>query len=400
MLADPGGEAAEGSFAALHGLFWTVVDLAEAQPLLLAVDDLQWSDRASLRFLAYLARRIEELPVLLLATVRTGEPDVDEDLLAAVRQPPARVLEPGPLSADAVDELLVERLGPADAAFVDAAYTATGGNPLLVRELAAALEAEGERPVAARAEAVRSVGPRAVSRTVGARLARLDPDAVATARAVAVLGDGVTVADAARFAGLDPERVAAATGPLARAQVLRPEPPLAFVHPLVADAVLQTLPPGERELQHAQGRRRPARRRRRPEVVAGHLLRAPRSGRPVGGRGAAPGRRPSRSSAARRTAPPPAAPRARGAAARGAAARGRSCRARAWPRRCPAAMDAVAAPAGGADAAHRARTSARWPPPRSGAPCCSPGTPRAAARSRCAVAARARRRRTPTCATS
>jgi hypothetical protein len=78
---DGGGrEAAEGSFAVLHGLFWAVIDLAEEQPLLLAVDDLQW---------------VEELPVMLLATIRSGEPDVDEDLLSAVRQPPARVLEPG-----------------------------------------------------------------------------------------------------------------------------------------------------------------------------------------------------------------------------------------------------------------------------------------------------------------
>ena len=41
--------------------------------------------------LAYLARRIEDLPMLVLATIRTGEPDVDEDLLGAMRQPPARV---------------------------------------------------------------------------------------------------------------------------------------------------------------------------------------------------------------------------------------------------------------------------------------------------------------------
>ena len=62
------------------------------------------------------------------------------------------MLRPGPLSSGGVDALLTERLGPADPAFVEAVHTATGGNPLLVRELAAALEAEGEPPVATRAK--------------------------------------------------------------------------------------------------------------------------------------------------------------------------------------------------------------------------------------------------------
>ena len=50
----------------MHGLFWVVLDLAAERPLLLAVDDLQWTDRPSLRFLAYLARRVESVAVALL----------------------------------------------------------------------------------------------------------------------------------------------------------------------------------------------------------------------------------------------------------------------------------------------------------------------------------------------
>src|SRR3954453_13246250 len=42
------------SFAALHGLYWLVVNISGEQPLLLAVDDVQWCDRPSLRLLAYL----------------------------------------------------------------------------------------------------------------------------------------------------------------------------------------------------------------------------------------------------------------------------------------------------------------------------------------------------------
>ena len=40
---------------------------------MLAIDDLHWADRASLRFLAYLVRRLEGLPLLVAATLRLAE---------------------------------------------------------------------------------------------------------------------------------------------------------------------------------------------------------------------------------------------------------------------------------------------------------------------------------------
>ena len=54
--AAPGGNV---SFSVLHGLYWMTLNLAGDEPMLLVVDDLQWCDRASLRFLAYLAHRLE-----------------------------------------------------------------------------------------------------------------------------------------------------------------------------------------------------------------------------------------------------------------------------------------------------------------------------------------------------
>ena len=48
----------------MHGLYWLTVSLApQRAPLLLAVDDLHWADQPSLRFAAYLARRLDDLPV-------------------------------------------------------------------------------------------------------------------------------------------------------------------------------------------------------------------------------------------------------------------------------------------------------------------------------------------------
>jgi DNA-binding CsgD family transcriptional regulator len=69
--------------------------------------------------------------------------------------------------------------------------------------------------------------------------------------------------------------VAVATGALARAEILRPEPPVGFVHPLVRDAVYHELPVGERELQHSRAARLLAETGAPAEQVAAHLLAVP-----------------------------------------------------------------------------------------------------------------------------
>ncbi len=65
--------AREWTFAGLHGLYWLTVNLSAEAPLLLAIDDLHWCDRASLRFLAYLTRRLDGIPILAVGTLRPSE---------------------------------------------------------------------------------------------------------------------------------------------------------------------------------------------------------------------------------------------------------------------------------------------------------------------------------------
>ena len=115
--------------------------------MLLAIDDLQWSDRPSLRFVAYLVRRLEGSPVLVAATLRSTEPGTDPALIAEIAADPlCEAVRPGPLGDDAVTELVTERLGEPDPRFAAACREATGGNPLLLRHLLAALEQDGVAP--------------------------------------------------------------------------------------------------------------------------------------------------------------------------------------------------------------------------------------------------------------
>jgi predicted ATPase len=184
-----------------------------------------------------------------------------------------------PLSERAVGKLVRYRLGAyAERRFCTACRKATGGNPLLLQELLKTMQAEGIPPDAAHVDAIAEVGPRAVSRTVLLRLARLSADAVAVARAVAVLGDGAGLPATAALGELDEDRVSDATRALVAAEILRPEPPLRFVHALVRDAVYHELSPSERELQHERAAKELSALAAAPELVASHLLAVPARG--------------------------------------------------------------------------------------------------------------------------
>jgi DNA-binding CsgD family transcriptional regulator len=268
------------SFGILHGLFWLTVNIAAEGPLCLSIDDLHWCDPASLRFVAYLERRLEGLGVWVATAARMDEPGVGSRLVWEIAQDrAAESIRPVALSEAAVGEMVRDRLGSdAERPFCTACHRATGGNPLLLGQLLTTMQAEGIRPDAQHVDAIGQIGPRAVSRTVLLRLARLPADAIAVARAVAVLGDGAALPATAAVAQVDEGRAADATHALVAAEILRPESPLGFVHPLVRDAVYHELPPSERQLHHERAAKELSALGAAPELVASHLLAVPSRG--------------------------------------------------------------------------------------------------------------------------
>jgi DNA-binding CsgD family transcriptional regulator len=245
------GARSDVSEAALHGLHWLVANLARRATLVLAVDDAHWGDSPSLRFLAYLANRVDGLPVLVLAGTRPSEPGAHQDLLDELAAAPATtVLRPAPLTSTAVDELVGGAFeATVDPAFSAACAMATKGNPLLLRELLATLAAEGIAPEAGQADRVAGVAPPSVARSVARRLARLAPEAARLGWAAAVLGASTRPRRAAELAGLAGDDAAAAAQGLAAAGIVDAAT-LEFVHPLVRAAVLAELPADERARAH------------------------------------------------------------------------------------------------------------------------------------------------------
>ena len=242
---DPTVEMDEPSL--IHALFWVVANLAEGRPLCVAVDDAQWSDPASLRLLAYLARRLDELPVVVVVAAQSGEPEAPQRLLDELaHQPEAERLDLQPLSPSSVAALVRREVAPhAGEAFVAAAHEASRGNPFLALEAATALAA-GDDPG--------NLQPGAVAARIVGRLDRI-PSAAALTRAVAVLGPDAALGTAAALAALDADAAAETADRLAAARILEPARPLAFVHPVVRSTVYGSIPSGERTRMHARAAR-------------------------------------------------------------------------------------------------------------------------------------------------
>ena len=261
------------SFAIVHGLYWLCANLAAAGPLCLVVDDAHWADAASLRYLAFLLTRLEELEVALLLATRPREAGTDAELLATVTtDPSADVIRPPPLTRAAVAELVESRLaGAPDPVFIDACLRATGGTPFLLRELVEALNEGGIEPTAEAARHVERIGARTVGRSIHLRLRRLPEHAGRLARALAVLEQS-DLLQAARLAGLDETEAADAADLLAAAGIVEPGRPLSFIHPIVRSGIYAELSDVERSEVHRRAARLLAEQPGAGERVAEHLL--------------------------------------------------------------------------------------------------------------------------------
>ena len=268
-------EDADASQASLHGLYWLVANLSERSPLLLAVDDVHWADAPSLRFLLYLARRLEGLPVALVLALRTGESSPEPEVLRALRveaHPP--VIEPGALSAAATQTLAAARLGrPVPEQLGHACHAATRGNPFLLTELLHQLRGAAADDLDP--GAVGSMVSDRVAAAIVLRVGRVGCEAAQLVRAISVLGEFGDLETAAQLAELDGPTAAAHADALAHVEILEAHDasqPMRFVHPLVRSAIYEEIPRSERARLHASAAQLVRHARGDSGAVATHLL--------------------------------------------------------------------------------------------------------------------------------
>ena len=272
--------ASDGAFSMLHGLYWLLNNIADEGPVALFVDDLHWSDTESLRFLDYLAPRLDGLAVAVIATTRPGEGDTAA-IARLAAAPETGVVGPRPLSTEATMTLCERRLGADVApAFAAACREATGGNPFFLEALLREARERGFPTDAGGAERVRGIGPAAVAQAVLLRLEGRPSAARALVHAAAVLGDGAAPAEAARLAELGEPEAAEAADLLAALGILTAAEGLEFAHPIVREAVYSEIGPRERAGAHARAALILAEAAAPDERVAAQVVEADPAGEP------------------------------------------------------------------------------------------------------------------------
>jgi DNA-binding SARP family transcriptional activator len=187
-----------------------VQTLAEATPVVLFVDDLQWADECSLEWLQYAAHRWagSDRPVLLVLTIRSDDlatsPPLAHWLSALGHDLPVTRVDLESLTLDETREMIASfGLFPereqAEQEFGRALFEETRGQPFFIVQT---LRALAERNEASRRASLPHVLAGSVRELILGRLARLSTDAHALCAAGAVLGDGFEFGLAARVADL------------------------------------------------------------------------------------------------------------------------------------------------------------------------------------------------------
>lgn len=258
-------------FPVMHALAWLALNIAAAAgSLVLIVDDLQWLDELTLRFLGHLRDHADVAAIAIVGAIRTGEPDAPQPLLDGLERGADARLAPPPLSPAAVAAIARRAVsGASEAALRDCARL-TGGNPFLVRQLVAEMAGTADAPPG-------DLMPEEVGATIARRLASRPEPARRLAEAAAVFV-APSLAAAAALAGLSLDEAARAADVLAEAVLLQPGEPLRYVHPLARAAVGATIPAARRALLHLEAATRLRDDGAAPARIAAHLIEGARTG--------------------------------------------------------------------------------------------------------------------------
>jgi predicted ATPase len=119
-------------------------------PVLLLLDDLHWADEDSLALLSFLCRRISNLPVALIGTLRPWPEKALDTLAPLTNDDDALIERLQPLSEASATEMLNDRAAGISSAAGREAARLAAGNPLLLELEAASLRGGRALPEAKR----------------------------------------------------------------------------------------------------------------------------------------------------------------------------------------------------------------------------------------------------------
>jgi DNA-binding CsgD family transcriptional regulator len=273
MPALVGQPPEHGGYTILHGLYWLTVNLLSQGPLAVVIDDAHWCDEPSLRWVEFLLRRTDDLPLFVVLVQRTDSKQPASQVLSEiVTQQLCTVVDVGPLTTAALHEVVQRSFGSEpDEPFVQECASISGGNPLLLSRLLDELLGRGLWPVSGNASRVAEASRDVVTTSVVSRLAR-QPDyvrKVATAKAVLGTDDRELVGPLVDVSAAQVDR---ACDTLRSIDILAAGRP-GFAHDVVREAVLEAADAEELQRLRARAAWLLNSAGRPSDQVAHHLLR-------------------------------------------------------------------------------------------------------------------------------
>ena len=203
---------------------------SDGGPWIAVIEDVQWADDATLELLKVVGRRIDQIPALLLITLRDEEVGPDHPLSVTLGDVPAASIVSVPLPALSLSA--VQELAAGTGADPAALHAAAAGNPFFVTEVLAS----GGTDL-----------PATIRDAVWARVRRLPAESLEAIRAAAVLGQRCELDVVCRVAGSSPAALAEC---VAQGMLRQDGTSLEFRHELAQRAILDSLSAADRSSRH------------------------------------------------------------------------------------------------------------------------------------------------------
>ena len=248
-----GGDAAADGVEVLLTL---ADELCATAPTVLVIEDLQWADEASLTVWHQLAASIRQLRLLLIGTCRPTprRPEVQQ-ARASVARRGGQIITLAPLPAADVTALVTAMVGRSPGAGLLELTAQAAGNPLYVRELVDALLREQAVRITVIADVIPAGRhlPLSLAAVLEDRLGSVSAETARLLRTAALFGGRFTVTDLAVLLRRPASELAVSLQEAVAAAILESaEAELAFRHPLIRQALYESMPQALRVALHTE----------------------------------------------------------------------------------------------------------------------------------------------------
>lgn len=242
-----------------------ITNISQETPLLVVLDDLQWTDPSSLLLMHYLARGVEKTPLLLLGAYRSTDIDTKHPLTPVLtelkRERLPQTVSLKRMSQEDTSEMIRQTLEQDDILpeFCKMIYEKTRGNPFFTEEVIESLKEEGVIYREGKKWAFKDTSgiqfPESVSNVLKTRFSRLDEDCQTVLTMASFVGNDFTLEAMCAVTGIEEDKLLRLmdklfkTG-LIRERVIRGEGICSFADILVRDVVYEEVSPLTRKKLH------------------------------------------------------------------------------------------------------------------------------------------------------